>query len=353
GASSWCPRCGFYPKTGTSVSADVLRPAWEEEKLEAGEIPGWVWTAGGGIALTLAGSLYARFFVPVDGPQTIVSLAVLGAGFLLYATAYLQAFLAAGSGSDKLTLMDFFLGPLAVWKAAATRLPDTRWVLCRGTWGVALMFCGLVVVGGLGWDELEQWTAAKAATQEKFNPLQQALGAAARGPKKHSGQGSESIDEAMNAFVNELGADGLQNMNAGVEEASVMKKQCAIVGYTKTVNGDLKSVLLASVTAGQPDEFVAKVPVDKIPASFAARLEALLPELRTSQPSVDCPMQAHWVRPDLSCMISFDEVEGEDGKQEIDWSEAEFLELLDQAGVSVDLEDVAPILEETQENLER
>jgi hypothetical protein len=336
-----------------AVAADVMKPAWEEEKLEAAEIPGWVWTACGGIAFLLAGSLYARFFVPVDGPQTIVSLAALGAGFLLYATAYLQAYLAAGSGSDKLSLMDFFLGPVAVWKAAATKLPETRWVLCRGTWGVTMMFCGLVVVGGLGWEELEEWTAAKAATQEKFNPLQEVLGAAARGPKKQAGPGAESIDEAMNAFVSEIGADGLQGLDSGAEEAPVMKKQCAIVGYTKTVNGDLKSVLLASMTAGKPDEFVAKVPVDKIPASFAARLEALLPEMRTARPSVDCPMQAHWVQPDLSCMISFDEVEGEDGEKEIDWSEAQFLELLDKAGVSMDLEDVAPVLEETQENLER
>lgn len=357
GGSSWCPTCGFYPKAGTSVSADVLKPAWEEEKLEAGEIPAWVWTLGAGIAVILAGGLYARFYVPADGPQTIVSLAALGAGFLLYATAYLQAFLAGGSGSDRLTLMDFFLGPVAVWKAAAVKLPGTRWVLCRGAWGVAFAFCGLVVVGGLGWDELEQWTAAKAATQEKFDPLQQAMGAAARRTRSQNGPGPESIDEAMETFVEEMGADGLQGLGSGAaDEVPVMKKQCAIVGYTKSVGGELRSVLLASMSAGRPEEFVAKIPVDKIPAAFAARLASLLPELRTSTPSVDCPMQAYWVRPELSCMVSFNEAAGtggEGGEQEIDWSEAQFLELLDKSGVSMDIEDPLPVLDETRETLER
>lgn len=350
GGSAWCPKCGYYPKLGISISAEALKPVMEEEKLEPAEVPTWVWVAVGGVGLVLAVSLYARFCVPVDGPLTIWSLATLGLGLLLFGVSHVQAYLVGGAGSDKLGLMDLFLGPAAVWRAALKRLPETQWLACRGTWGAALIVCGLLVVGGMGWDELNQLFAAKAKQQEKFNPLQQMVGMA-RGAKGQSqAAGAENLDDAMQAFVGELGADQLQGIGAIEAEVPALKKQCAIVGYTKSVNGELRSVLLASMTAGQPDEFVAKVPTDRIPPALVAKLEATLPELRTARPSVECPMQAYWVKPDLSCLISYEA--GEEGA-EPDWSESQFLELLDQSGVSIDLEEVAPVLEETTRDLER
>jgi hypothetical protein len=351
GGSAWCPKCGYYPKLGISISTDVLRPALEEEKLEAAEIPTWVWVAGGGIVLVLAVSLFARFYVPVDGPLTIWSLATLGLGVLLFGVSHVQAYLVGGAGSDKLGLMDLFLGPAAVWRAAMKHMPDTQWLACRGTWGVTLMLCGLLVVGGLGWDELNQLVASKAKTQEKFNPLQSMVGMARNGKGQPQNPGGpESLDEAMQAFVGDVGADQFQGAGQVAAEAPGLKKQCAIVGYTKSVNGELRSVLLASMTAGQLEEFVAKVPADRIPPALVSRLEAMLPELRTARPSVDCPMQAYWVKPDLSCFISYDA--GEEGA-EPDWSESQFLELLDKSGASVDLQQTQAVLEETQGELER
>ena len=349
--SSWCPKCGYYPKLGISISTDVLRPVLEEEKLEAPEIPKWVWIAVGGSVLVLAVSIAARFCVTVDGPLTIWSLVTLGLGVLLFCVSHVQAYLVGGAGSDKLGLMDLFLGPAAVWRAAMERMPDTQWLVCRGIWGVTLMLCGLLVVGGLGWDELNQLVVSQAQSQEKLNPLQSMVGMARNGQgQPQADSGPEGLDEAMQAFVGEVGADQFEGAGAVAAETPALKQQCAIVGYTKSVNGELRSVLLASTTAGQLDQFVAKIPADRIPPALVSRLQAMLPELRTARPSVPCPLQAYWVKPELNCVISYDA--GEEGA-EPDWSESKFLELLDKSGVSIDHEQTQAVLEETQRDLEQ
>ena len=118
------------------------------------------------------------------------------------------------------------------------------------------------------------------------------------------------------------------------EEAAGLRKQCAIVGYTKNVDGELKSVLLATVSGGRPAEYVAKLPVSKLPANISARLASVLPEMRTKQPSVDCPINAYWVKPDLTCTMAFAE-----GAEDGDWSDVKFVEMLNAAGVKFELWD--------------
>lgn len=346
GDSPWCLRCGYYPKLGMCIPLDALKNQEVEEKLEDVELPRWVWGLGLGVLAILAVRVYARLNVPLDGPRTVWALIQVVLGLTLLAVSHVQAYVVCGGQSDKVSLVDMFLAPLSVWRPVFALLPSTRWLVMRGGWGAAATVCGLFVVGGLGWDELSHLVAMKARAQQKVKPLQ-AIARMARG--SGAAGGPQDLEGAMQSFIEELGADQLvEGKPAASEESPGLKRQCAIIGYTRSVGGELRSVLLASVTAGQPDQFLAKVPVDKLPAAIIARLDTLLPELRTSQPSVECPLPAFWVRPELTCIMSF-----EPGEAEGEWKESKFLELIDQAGMSFDAEQTLPTLEDTKQTLEQ
>lgn len=349
GASAWCPQCGFYPKLGICIPVDAIKSAHEEEDLGDGEIPRWLWGLGIGSVAILIVSIVARLQVPDDGPKTLWTIAQVSLGLFLLLASHIQAYYLSGSKNDKLGLMDMIAAPAAVWRGAFEALPDTGWLVTRGGWGLGAILCGFLVVGGLGWDEINAMIAAKAQNQQKFKPLAAIASMATKGKARPKAGGPENVEDAMNAFVQELGVENLQVGGEPVaEEPAGLRKQCAIVGFTKNVDGELKSVLLATVSAGQPQEYVAKVPVTKLPDNVASRLASILPDMRTSQPSVDCPIKAYWVKPELTCMMSFEE-----GAEEGNWSDVKFLEMVNTAGVKFDAEQTAEVLGDTQQLLEQ
>jgi len=348
GGSAWCPHCGFYPKLGICIPVDALNPLPEEKKLESGEIPKWVWSLAAGAVVILVVSIFARMQVPEDGPRTMWTMAQVGLGLFLLGLSHVQAYTISASKNEKLGVMDLFAAPAAVWRGAFESLPDTSWLVTRGSWGLVAILCGFLVVGGLGYEEINDMIAAKAANQKKFKPLAM-IAKLSKGKGAPKSGGPENVEDAMNALVQELGVENLQAGGAPVaEEAAGLRKQCAIVGYTQNVDGDLKSVLLATVSGGRPDAYVTKLPVSKMPANISARLAAVLPEMRTSRPSVNCPINAYWVKPDLTCTMAF-----EQGAENNDWSDVKFVEMLNAAGVNFDPEQTAEILDETQKTLEQ
>jgi len=349
GDSAWCPHCGYYPKLGICIPVDAIKAQHVEEKLEAGEFPAYMkWLIGGGVLILIA-SVAARLQVPVDGPLTMWSIAQVSLGLFLLLASHIQAYTLSASKNEKLGVFDLVAAPAAVWRGAFESLPNSGWLITRGGWGMAAIVCGFLVVGGLGWDEINSMIASKA-NGKKFKPLA-AIASLANGKGKGKAKGGhENVEDAMNALVEELGVQDLTNGGGGgpeLEEETGLKKQCAIVGYTKNVDGELKSVLLATMSAGRPDEYVAKVPVAELPASVSSRLAAVLPDMRTRRPSVEVPIQAYWVRPDLTCTMAF-----EQGAEEGTWSEIKFVEMLNAAGIDFDEEQTAEVLGETQEMLE-
>ncbi|MBL8848442.1 MAG: hypothetical protein JNG89_02110 [Planctomycetaceae bacterium] len=350
GGSAWCPHCGFYPKLGICIPVEAIQSQHVEEKLEAGEFPPYMkWLLGGGVVILLA-SVVARLQVPEDGPKTLWSIAQVSLGLFLLLASHIQAYTLSASRNEKLGIFDMLAAPAAVWRGAFETLPNSGWIVTRGGWGLVAILCGFIVVGGLGWEEINAMIASKAANQKKFKPLA-AIASLANGKGKSKGKaGPENVEDAMNALVEELGVQELTNGGGGpaVEEEAGLKKQCAIVGYTKNVDGELKSVLLATMSAGRPDTYVAKVPVASLPANVSSRLAAVLPDMRTRRPSVEVPMQAYWVRPDLTCTMAFEE-----GAEEGTWSEIKFVEMLDAAGIEFNAEDTAEVLGETQKTLEQ
>jgi hypothetical protein len=364
GNASWCPKCGYYPQLGTKVAASTLRPALaEEEPLDANEpLPAWLWIVAGGVFAILVLSVVARLQVPIDGPRTIWSLAQLGLGLLVVIVSHVQAYLVGGSGTDKITIMDVVLSPTTVWRPIMARLPATGMLVSRGVWGCTAAVCAVIIVGGLGWEDISQLIKPHEK-QDRLTPLQVAL--LLSGGGKGGARQSGDTEEALQDFIKEIGADNLPTGGGPVAEPGPSQKaQCAIVGYTRSVGGELRSIILATVVEGKPVEFVARLPVENFDPEVIARLTAQLPALRTRRPAVRCPIQAMWVKPDVTCMIGYDpSAEGDTDEQ---WKNLSFLEIVDpeqeqnedsdQAGAAA-VEQLAPELEkalpELQNALER
>ncbi|MFO1095428.1 MAG: hypothetical protein U0992_19290 [Planctomycetaceae bacterium] len=334
GNSAWCLQCGFYPKLGICIPVEAIKSAHEEEQqLVGSEIPPWVKRLGIGCAVILLIDVVARLQLPADGPRTILTIVQASVGLFLLIASHVQAYVFSGSGDDKLGFFDLLSGPQKVWRAPLEALPKTSWLVTRGVWGLTALVFAFLVVGGIGWQEINDAIAARVGQQKKFKPLAAIASLANAKGGKGQGDGTENVEDAMNKFVDELGVNNLQTGGgAPVAEADPgLRKQCAIVGFTKNVDGELKSVLLATVSGGQPQEYVAKVPVNKLPDTVVSKLANVLPDMRTSRPAVDCPIKAYWVKPELTCTMAFEEV-----PDQKDWSDVKFVEMLNAAGVKFD-----------------
>lgn len=348
GGSAWCPHCGFYPKLGICIPVEAIKTAHQEEQLGSGEIPQWVRRMGLGCGAILVLDVIARLQLPADGPRTIMTLLQASVGLFLLIASHIQAYVFSGSGDDKLGFFDLLAGPQKVWRAPLEALPKTSWMVTRGAWGVTAIVFAFLVVGGIGWEEINAAIEAKVGQQKKFKPLA-AIASLANGKGGKGKGGTENVEDAMNKFVEELGVENIKPGGGEVaEEDPGLRKQCAIVGFTKNVDGELKSVLLATVSAGQPQEYVAKVPVNKLPANISSKLANMLPDMRTSRPSVDCPIKAYWVKPELTCTMAFEE-----GADQSNWSDVKFVEMLDAAGVKFDAGQAADVLGETKATLDK
>jgi hypothetical protein len=304
-----------------------MQPAvTEEEPLDANEpLPAWLWIVSGGVLAIIVLSVVARLQVPVDGPRTIWSLAQLGLGLLLIIVSHVQAYLVGGSGTDKITIMDFVLSPTTVWRPITARLPATGMLVSRGAWGCTAAVCAVLIVGGLGWEDISQLIKPREK-QDRLTPLQVAL-LLSGGGNGGDGQPADT-EEALQDFIEEIGADKLPAGGGPVEKPGPSQKaQCAIVGFTRSVSGELRSVILATMVEGKPAEFVARLPVENFDPEVIARLTAQLPALRIRRPAVRCPIQAMWVKPDVTCMVGYDPAAEGDAEQT--WKNLSFLEIVD------------------------
>ncbi len=330
GSASWCPKCGYYPKLGTHMTPAEggLGPDGQTgDAEELAPLPTWVWVLGGGVLVILIVSLVVRFQVPEDGPLTIWSLIQLLTGMLLLGLAHLQAYWIGASQTDRLTPSDLVFSPLHLWKPALRRLPDTAGLLCRGVWGATIALCAMLVTGGLGWEGISQLVEAHAK-EHQFNALHKVVGfaRAASVVTTEKEEPAENLEAAIGDLTGKVADDIIAEPPPQPPEVKppTFKAECAVVGFTRSVSGELRTVLMARVVEGRPVQFVARLPAEDVPEDIRAQLEATLPTIRTRRPAVPCPMQAFWVAPRLSCFVGYDAADQESGQ----YQNAKVLELI-------------------------
>ncbi len=176
GGIGWCPACGhcaLLEQQAEQVPGQP--PPRAPSKLGAveffsvvGRTPGWLWLLFAGVLGVIGASLAVSFILPDDSLDRVRwSLGQLLFGVAIMVMAHIWAIRQVpavevrGRSRGKYSLVE-------LWRVAASRMPATRWPVNLMSWGVSLIVCALLVVGGFGW-----WVMNAKIGQDRPKTVQQ------------------------------------------------------------------------------------------------------------------------------------------------------------------------------------
>jgi hypothetical protein len=149
-----CPRCGYC--RSLENSPEILPPArwhsdlrgsWYEQWSAA--VPGWLRVLLAGVAGLGVASFAAGQLLPEPSAvRAIWTLGQLGLGLVVIAAAQLAAYVRLSLQENRLGLVDLIF-PDRLWSQILTRMPEMRWPVWLGAWGLAAMIFAVLFIGGL------------------------------------------------------------------------------------------------------------------------------------------------------------------------------------------------------------
>lgn len=303
GRGSWCPTCGYYPDLMKSsavkrrVAEAAATPVKEPFNLKQALQP-WIMLLGAGVLVVIVFSFVASAMLPETGPERIFfALGQCLLGMLAMGTAQVTTFLYAATKSDKFSPFDVFMKPVEIWKPTFSLLPKAAWRVWSAAWGMTAILCGVFIVGGLRFEALfEDWGVEKKAS---LNVVQEVVKKA-----KQEREGADSLEEAMNDF-------------AGSEEEKkedinkLPSEDCLIIGYVTNAEGEMESVLVASVVRNELT-YVGNVPMREVPEAQRETLIERMKHNRRRSPFVkidigvvESDKQISWLEPKLMCEVAY------------------------------------------------
>ncbi|QDU41019.1 hypothetical protein Mal4_53840 [Maioricimonas rarisocia] len=318
---SWCDNCGYFPSAGTRIE---ISDGFETEEIPPGEwyrlIPGWAWVTMGGVLLIVLASIGVRVALAESDSRATVALGFLGTGALLAFAAHTRAYFLAIQRNDKIGLFDIVMQPMEIWKPCTQKLPRTAMTVNTGSWGMTIALSGALVIGGINYSSALDLIAVEPA-EEPPNALHKAVAGARKMAEEENGP--KDLESAMNEFVGdeELTDEEGEGLAAAEDERPVLV--CSVYGFTRTVDGELHSILLAGTLPDQErPRFVSKFEVDKIGDSESiATLSRVLPTIRVRRPYVPTRTRAYWVKPDLKCRVRYEDWSSRKGLVKPDFQE--------------------------------
>jgi hypothetical protein len=87
--------------------------------------------------------------------------------------------------------------------------------------------------------------------------------------------------------------------------------ECLVLGYTTSVNGEIRSLLLAAAPNRELLRFVAKVPVEDVDADVLDQMETHFRDIPQRRSLVRCPYGGNWVKPEVFCVATYEGWTGE------------------------------------------
>lgn len=301
GHGSWCPKCGYYPRLGTSVAVEA-EPDWNAvstDQLPLAErlarIPYWARMLAAGMLVVFVFNLAASLCLPAKGPaRAWFSLIELIAGSMVFFAAHGRAFMTAIMKDSRFAPPDFLLKPGEIWRYTFHALPGSARLIWTGAWGLTAVVCALAVVGGLRYSALvDDWGFRKRAPQS----LAQKIIAITKEQAKDMSM-EDALKETTNVDASD--ADG-QNKDHDVE---MLSAECVIIGYTQRPGEEEFAELILASLVNQELLYVGTVSTG-ISDESRKELNLRLKELRTMKPVVKCSRAGKWVQPKLTCNVSF------------------------------------------------
>jgi|GEM_PF-1124467 len=320
---SWCDNCGFFPSAGTRVE---LTDGYQTEEIPPGEwyrlIPAWAWVTAGGMLAIVVASIGLRVALAESDSRATVALGFLGTGAALAFAAHARAYFLAIQKNDKIGLFDIFMQPMEIWKACTQKLPRTAMTVNIGSWGMTIAASGALIIGGINYSSALDLIAVEPA-EEPPNALHQAVAGARKMAEEENGP--KDLESAINGFVGDEELEDDEETDEGLAAKDDPRPilECSVYGFTQSVDGELHSILLAATLPEQErPRFVSKLAVDQIGNSeFVSTLNRVLPTIRVRRPYVPTRTRAYWVKPELKCMVRYEDWSSRQGLVKPDFQE--------------------------------
>ena len=154
----WCPGCGYCPMLEKPAERAGPAAPRAPSKLGAAEFfkvvastPDWLGRLLVGVFAAVAVSLVAHLLlIETAHDRAVWGLWQFAAGLVLVVGAHVLALRQIPLGEIRACSRSN--GTLTgLWRATFDRLPATRWPVNLLSWGVSLVVCSVLIVGGLGW----------------------------------------------------------------------------------------------------------------------------------------------------------------------------------------------------------
>jgi hypothetical protein len=305
GNSSWCPKCGYYPRLGISMGPALepapeaspgpksLRDAWAV-------LPVWARVLAAGVVALFTANVTARLMIPDQSPARMhIALLELAAGLGVFVAMHCAAYVKASMENAGVRFLDLLLHPIVNWQPTIQQLPGTARRVWLGAWGLTAAVCALLVLGGIPYRMLfEDWGARSRVKPEVASRVQE--GSAEK--LVSGGALTASLDEKVRERAD------LEAKEAAVpqedSELEMQSADCVVIGYNVSArDGGVSELLLASLVNGEL-KYVGSVS-EGIPDGVRQELSHRLPELKRDTSFISCPGSGIWVKPIVACKTSF------------------------------------------------
>jgi hypothetical protein len=156
----WCPACGYCRSLEESQSKlpdpretkPVKKPSMGglvELGEAVGGLPRWVWIMLMGVVVFTAFSLLPGWQLKKDSlDRALWCTCQIGIGLGMIFVAQIVAVIIIAPEDEKLSFKDVLI-PFRLWSLICKRLPKTHVSAWLGSWGLTLIVCALIFIGGL------------------------------------------------------------------------------------------------------------------------------------------------------------------------------------------------------------
>jgi len=316
-----CRSCGWYGSLNTFVEVD---PNWQTEADQDSKaetrpqksharvwfelIPWWGWVIVGSLFVVVAESVAARFVTEYgSSSRTTWSLVQLAIGVFAAIICHIVNFLVQVADDPDVGLFDVVLKPVKLWLNTLSFLPTRLWVVDAAASGLVAAFMSIAVIGGIPYDRLWDWGFTPPAKQEL-------MGAVMDRVKQIDNQGADNLEDAIGDFA---GKGELED-DQKVPEKPRKTADCVILGYTLDNAGRLNTLVLGTAHLGKLVYAGNVTPKMDNPQELR-NLQKKLTALQSQQRTLPIQTEANWVRPSLTCRVTYGERQTTGRLNDVQW----------------------------------
>lgn len=360
GRSSWCPDCGYFPKAGFAGTGVVEEDNGPPPTLLS-VIPAWVLPTLVGVIAIFISSVVTRFVFHDPLQRSLVAITqLLVFTAMAFAVHSRASFLAMKTGKSWMA----FVNPGETWASVLTRMPSTRSLILL--LGCSFSGMGSSFLIGLDVDIVAEAIreevknnpkvtfsdivgamtkmTSKAFGGQKKNLAMSAFGSLINVTGQMSGGGGgegglESANGDLGGTASMLtdggSSGGSGGTSGGSSSSAVVTKSVSksagtstpsdatpppedakptdsklkgtydywIYGYTTNPNGELRSLLLATIGGTGKLRFSQKLGIEGFSSKQLAQITEQLKPYRANSAAVTSPYGGKWVKPVAKCRV--------------------------------------------------